>query len=133
MARPRSTHCKRGHELEGNRKMTADGYSDGCAECRRTDWTRYEETWSQKKSKWLKSEYGITLDDYFQMMDEQDGKCAICEIAFDQLPPKHTHVDHCHDTGVVRGLLCHHCNTGLGNLRDSVDILAKAIQYLNKN
>ncbi len=58
----------------------------------------------------------------------QDGKCAICRI----VPSRTMAVDHCHDTGAIRGLLCSNCNTGIGLLRDNPEILARAIIYLAK-
>jgi hypothetical protein len=62
------------------------------------------------------------------MLDEQGGVCALCRD-----PAKESLViDHCHTTGSVRGLLCHHCNVGLGFLRDDPDVMAAAIEYLRR-
>ena len=73
--------------------------------------------------------YGITLEDYNSMFQEQGGCCAICKTH--QLKKKRRlAVDHCHDSGEVRGLLCQDCNTGIGLLQDSKDILYEAIKYL---
>jgi hypothetical protein len=72
---------------------------------------------------------GFTQEDYDLKLAEQDGKCAICgtkdsgSMAF--------HADHDHKTGQKRGVLCHKCNTGLGLLKDDIDILCSAINYLN--
>jgi len=78
----------------------------------------------------LPRKYGITADDYYQMLDEQSNKCAICEVKFDDdVKP---HVDHCHNTGNVRGLLCRACNTAIGMFRDDTDALKSAIKYLEK-
>jgi hypothetical protein len=71
--------------------------------------------------------YGITQEEFDQLMVEQDGACAICVNPFILAP----HVDHCHATGSVRGLLCTNCNTGLGKFRDSVENLQRAIAYLS--
>jgi hypothetical protein len=73
----------------------------------------------------LKS-YGLTPSDYQEMHLAQNGKCAICG-SFEFL-----HIDHCHKTGQVRGLLCNTCNKGIGHLQDSVVVMGKAIAYLNK-
>lgn len=62
------------------------------------------------------------------MVSEQESKCAICEKHVEKL-----HVDHCHDTGKVRGLLCTTCNHGLGKLGDNLDGLFKAVRYLEKS
>lgn len=72
--------------------------------------------------------YGITLDDYNKMFEEQDGGCAICGDTKDE----RLHVDHNHDTGEVRGLLCNNCNRALGLLQDSPYIVSTAYKYLTK-
>lgn len=82
---------------------------------------------TSKKSR-LKKLYGLTLDDLARMLEGQDGKCLICGRRLGDI--KRTYVDHDHATGAIRGLLCLHCNTGLGNFQDSPDILRKAAEYL---
>lgn len=74
---------------------------------------------------------GMTYDLYEDMLKNQDNKCAICKLEHSNL--KKLHVDHCHKTGKVRGLLCNNCNNGLGKLGDSVENLELAIQYLKQN
>lgn len=73
----------------------------------------------------LKDKYGLTLEEYAHMVKDQDNRCGICSIEMD--PPC---VDHCHAEGHVRGLLCHHCNKGIGFFRDDPDTLTKAATYL---
>lgn len=74
--------------------------------------------------------FGLSLGEYESMITDQSGRCAIC---FDRAAdPTSLHVDHCHKTGRVRGLLCHSCNTGLGHFRDSVVNLSKASAYLQE-
>jgi hypothetical protein len=80
----------------------------------------------------LKARYGITTDDYNQMFIEQEGCCAICNI-HQKDTKKRLYVDHCHDTGKVRQLLCQHCNTLLGFARDDTKVLSEAIKYINKH
>lgn len=58
--------------------------------------------------------------------------CAICKVSFDSLGSKQIHVDHCHVSNKVRGVLCHHCNSMLGYARDNQDVLQEAVRYLNK-
>jgi hypothetical protein len=72
--------------------------------------------------------YGITPAQYAAMLHGQAGVCAICEAA----PPEGRTlcIDHDHDTGAVRGLICRKCNAGLGHARDSVAILNKMAAYL---
>ena len=83
----------------------------------------------------LKKKYGITLEQYEQMLADQGGVCAICgnpEPVWDKKVNRlrALSVDHCHTTGKVRGLLCTGCNQGLGNFKENPDRLAKAISYL---
>jgi hypothetical protein len=85
------------------------------------------------KLKWrnnnLLLNYGISLDEFNQMRQEQNYSCKLCgkhEDLFD----RGLYVDHCHDTGDVRGLLCVGCNAGLGMLGDNVEGLERAISYL---
>lgn len=84
-----------------------------------------------KRDVLLQREYGITLDDYNKKFIEQDGCCAICKTPQTELK-KLLFVDHCHNTGNVRGLLCNTCNGGIGLLKDSIEILKQAINYLEK-
>lgn len=74
--------------------------------------------------------YGITVDDFEKIFKEQNKSCAICgysDLTNSKFFPV---VDHCHDTGIVRGLLCMNCNNGLGKFRDSCRLLQNAIEYL---
>lgn len=73
--------------------------------------------------------YGLTYEAVRQMWLAQESRCACCdaEIIF---PHKSTHVDHCHVTGKVRGVVCHQCNAILGYARDSADTLRRAVAYL---
>ncbi|MFB6568365.1 endonuclease VII domain-containing protein [Streptomyces noursei] len=77
----------------------------------------------------LKSEFGITIEDRDRMLVEQNGLCAICKA--EPHPTQGLAVDHCHDTGRVRGLLCHKCNRGIGYFKDSPERLRRAAAYLN--
>ncbi len=80
--------------------------------------------------------YGLSLEDYNRMLDSQKGLCSICNQPettkrwgkLDKLS-----VDHEHNSGKVRGLLCNHCNRGIGCFRDSKILLKKAIIYLKKH
>ena len=83
------------------------------------------QTWRNNHYK----KYGITLQKYEELVQLQNNLCAICGR-----PPesRNLHVDHCHKTGKIRGLLCRRCNRGIGILRDSTEIMTKAISYLEK-
>lgn len=77
----------------------------------------------------LRRKYGITLDDYVEMWNSQNGECAICQEKKSRLD-----VDHCHETGRVRGLLCMRCNYNLlGCVKDDVNIIRRAVEYLEEN
>ena len=80
----------------------------------------------------LQTKYGLTEDKYYELLQEQNYVCAICGAAEADSKRKKFCVDHCHDTGVVRGLLCFGCNTMLGNAQDDPEILQNAIDYLKK-
>jgi hypothetical protein len=73
--------------------------------------------------------YKLTDKELRQIKKKQDYKCAICKT----LLKKKFNVDHCHETNVVRGLLCYSCNTALGKFKDDVDIIYSAFNYIIKN
>lgn len=76
----------------------------------------------------LKRKFGLTVEQWDRMLEQQGGGCAICK---GQPTTSHGfHVDHCHETGKIRGLLCHGCNTTLGAVKESVDTLKAMIEYL---
>lgn len=89
---------------------------------------RYEH---DRKKHTLKK-YGLTEFEYRKLVQRQGGKCAICYV--EPAPynghKRGFHVDHDHETGYVRGLLCGNCNSALGHLKDNIESLASAIQYL---
>lgn len=67
------------------------------------------------------------------LLEKQGYMCAICGRDLSEAQPRHSVVDHDHDTGVVRGVLCHNCNTGIGRFSDNVELLEKAIEYLTNS
>lgn len=77
----------------------------------------------------LKKNFGITLEDYEEMLEAQAHGCAICGREDDD-QGRNLHVDHCHATGAIRGLLCTPCNQSLGKMSDSPDLLRLAATYL---
>lgn len=76
----------------------------------------------------LLQNYGINLDQFLTLIENQQYKCKIC---YDNITESTGCVDHDHKTGVVRGILCTRCNTGLGMFRDNKTYLEHAITYLN--
>lgn len=85
----------------------------------------------QRQSWHLKQKYGITLEQYDELLIKQNGKCAVCSKPEQEERYRRLAVDHCHDTLKVRGLLCHRCNRAIGLLKDNVDYLRSAIVYLS--
>jgi hypothetical protein len=82
----------------------------------------------------LKKKYRMTLDDYRQRFDAQGGVCATCSLPEKRKGrERYLCVDHDHKTGKIRGLLCHDCNTALGNVHDNCDILRALIAYLHQH
>lgn len=82
----------------------------------------------------LVKKYGITIDDFDDILAIQDGACAVCSCPEERRNPsgtiKRLVVDHDHDTGKVRGLLCHNCNIALGLIHDDQDVLRAMLGYL---
>ena len=74
----------------------------------------------------LRRRHGITLEEFEKLKELQGNKCGICKIDFIKTPA----IDHNHTTGNIRGLLCSNCNTGIGLLKDSVEMLVSAMNYL---
>lgn len=109
---------------------TRDGLEGCCRQCKgRTAKARRERTYrydpsAARVSKML-ARYGMRQDDWDARVIAQGGRCAICET-----PTADLHIDHCHQSGAVRGLLCPPCNKGLGHFRDNLDRLVSAASYL---
>lgn len=118
-------------------KANKDGLTYNCKKCisnyhrNRYNDPKYRD---YQRDSSLRAAYGISLNEYRLMLDEQNAVCAICggqerrlnragQIAL-------LCVDHCHDTDQIRGLLCSSCNCMLGYARDNISVLAKAIDYL---
>lgn len=84
-----------------------------------------------KRNENLRKRYRITEKVYNSILKGQGGKCAICGTTESKTKwSDNLFVDHCHDTGLVRGLLCTHCNKGLSGFQDSIKFLKAAIEYL---
>ncbi|MBX3327524.1 MAG: endonuclease VII domain-containing protein [Nitrospira sp.] len=88
------------------------------------------ETYETEKDRYLKRQYGITLRQYRTLLDHQGCACRICGKPEDDTYGKWLAVDHDHQHGHVRGLLCNGCNSVLGHAGDSIETLQRAIDYL---
>ena len=85
---------------------------------------------------YFKKKYGVTIDWFNERFKEQNGVCAICgqsETSVIKGKLVSLSVDHCHQTGVVRGLLCSNCNFAISRLHHDPELLSKAIEYLNRS
>jgi hypothetical protein len=124
------------------RKDITQGYSkencywDETIPCQ--DTAQYQREWRKKnpdlaRNHNLKKMFGLTLEQYTEMLTQQNGVCAICEQPEQASRYKYLSVDHCHTSGKIRGLLCSNCNRGLGLFRENKRALKKASDYLEKH
>ena len=104
-------------------KQTVTGYCSKCKECTSSI---NKENKEQRKIQVAKKRYNITEETYTKLMIIPN--CQICNTEFSE--NTHRCIDHCHDTGEVRGVLCSFCNIGIGHLKDDKEILMNAIKYL---
>nr|WP_272874541.1 endonuclease VII domain-containing protein [Mycobacteroides abscessus] len=103
-----------------------DGRHSYCKPCAKAyDQEKYPNGKPGKRSRYFKQTYGLSLEEIQLMNAAQRGKCAICGDA-----PESLVVDHNHETGAVRGLLCNNCNRCLGLLKDNIEVLTSAAAYL---
>lgn len=130
-----------------NSTKTHDGFNKRCKRCSYLDhksWTEnnrgkaadLQKKWRdanprRSKDHAIKSRYGLPLGSYENMLINQNGLCAICGTS-EPGGRGDFHVDHCHNTNVVRGLLCTRCNVGIGQFLHDENLLAAAINYLSR-
>lgn len=113
-------------------RVNAGGYLPNCKACRNAKNRSYATTESRRAAH-IKHKYGLLPEDIERMRHEQGDCCAICRTALAGWGHKTgPHVDHDHETGKVRGLLCAACNLGLGKFRDSAAVLERAAAYLRR-
>lgn len=112
-----------------------------CKACRKEqfrEWAKRPHSKLQKRARRLAREYQLSESDYAQMLDSQGGGCAICgavETSPVAIGPgvRRLAVDHDHETGDVRGILCNRCNQGLGRFADDPERLRRAADYLERS
>lgn len=82
----------------------------------------------------MRRKYGLTPEEVDTLFEAQHGRCRICTVVLMRggSEAQSMAIDHCHETGKVRGILCHHCNRGLGFFKDDVARLRNAIHYLKE-
>lgn len=104
------------------------GYMYLCKTCvKPLDSRTKEDNWERS----IKSKFGVDKESYNAILAAQGGRCGLCGDTACQ-SGKRMAVDHCHTTGVVRGLLCYNCNTGLGKFRDNPEVLRKAAEWIER-
>lgn len=107
----------RPHSQWERNKTSSDGWASYCRDCRA----------QRNRASYFKRHYGITEDERDAMIEAQGGSCLLCRIA----PAEH--VDHDHQTGKVRGVLCFSCNAALGQFKDRPDVMRRAAAYVEGN
>jgi len=142
--------CSKGKPLE--QFYQSDEFKSRCKECRKKYYREYHEKRkieSAKQSKirrdslhpsgltqgkvdHLMGGYGMTPEQYLKLIHAQQGKCACCDTILSE-NKRYVHIDHDHETGRIRGILCHSCNLMLGHADENIDKLKKAIFYLERN
>jgi hypothetical protein len=134
--KPTIKYCKRGHDLAVHSYYLPDGTFHGCKLCKKItshNWhiKQYEINPDWQIHKHLKQNWGLTLQQYDDMLEKQGNCCAICKT--DDFGKTRGAIDHDHITGKIRGILCNNCNNGLGRFKDDIDNLKQAIIYLKKD
>ena len=121
------TKCSIEKPLENFYENKAGYPASKCKPCH----AEYQKEYRSKNDKayfyTVKARYNIDREQYNEMRDNQESKCKICSKE-----PKRLYIDHCHDSGKIRGLLCHQCNSGLGMFKDNINNLKNAVRYLNE-
>lgn len=138
----RCSRCEEWKELrEFCRDVThSDGCSSRCRMCTNINAKEYRNRPGQavkRRDQMLMKNYGIGLDDFLNMIKEQDGLCAACGLPLDGTSGKKSslspHVDHDHKTGKIRNILHARCNLIIGNADDVPDLLRKCAEYLERH
>ena len=116
-------------------RTTKTGVRSMCKTCYSDFHSSYYQNNTEKvklknKKQWLKRKYNMEINQFQSIKIKQKGNCAICNTKLED--GFLVHVDHDHETGNVRGILCRWCNTGLGNFKDSMVNLKSALRYLKK-
>lgn len=122
-------------QRERERRRRTDPQVGAAAAARARAWREKnkETLFTYGRAAQMKHRFGITLEDYAAMHDQQNGRCAICrkpETAKKGGKVYMLCIDHCHKTGEIRGLLCRKCNSGIGLLKDDPKLIQSALDYL---
>ncbi len=105
---------------------------EGANERRRNSYTSYYKLYD--RNRYILKRFGLSPEEYQLLLEKQDGRCAICDRTPEEVDDgRMLAVDHDHETGEIRGLLCRPCNTGIGQLGDNPARIKRALDYLEKN
>jgi hypothetical protein len=128
---PERLQCTKGH-LQTPENRLASGYCKLCARIASAKWK--EKNPFAERGKHYQTRYGISKEQFEEQCARQENKCAICDVSFDYATRETTPtLDHAHDsTSRFRGVLCITCNSGIGLLKDNVQLLENAIHYLKE-
>lgn len=142
------SRCRLDKSIEefGHHRGRKDGRQSRCKACANaeaTAWTKKNpERRKEQHKRWraanpdtikrqsLRRHYGITLEHYNELLAKQDGRCGICRTDSPRGHHNTFNVDHDHETGLIRGLLCWDCNSAVGKLGDTAEALERALVYL---
>jgi len=121
---------------EFNKRTDTGRYRNDCKQCRgKENLKRYHTKKTTKEAHsraslkhYLKKRYDLTVEQYEQMLEDQNHRCAICREPETQ--GRRLAVDHDHSTGKVRSLLCQSCNTAIGKLKDDPELIRRAAEYV---
>lgn len=95
---------------------------------------KHSSTWQdRRRNNWIKTTYHIGMEEVYNLLNLQGGKCAICGAVLSfgaKVKNDQPHIDHDHSTGRIRGLLCSKCNTAIGMLHDDISLVQSALNYL---
>jgi hypothetical protein len=128
----------RQNNRQKTRESSARYRAENLEKVRTDDRRRHNENKERQVSWTLKSVYGITLEEYNDILVKQNNVCAICNkpekcLDYRTGTVKRLSVDHCHTTDKIRGLLCSGCNRGIGYLKEDFTIFEAATRYLKKH
>jgi len=116
--------------------VSPNAHHSRCKDCCKKEAIVSRKNSPNKRDIVLRSKYGITLDQFVQMFKDQNGQCKICSTSFnfeEYGQPGSFCVDHDHNTGAVRGLLCAHCNRGIGQFKENLQFIKNAVIYLEEH
>jgi hypothetical protein len=116
-------------DIDKSRRLARENYYKYAEKYRVQSRDKYNS--NEGRNRFLIRKYGITLEEFNQMLFSQQNACKICKTKF--TTRKSIHTDHCHKIGKVRGLLCSACNVTLGQMKDNITYLKNMIKYLEKS